>query len=95
MDSVSPVWTEAEIDKERIIALYQPEYLPIAILPIQFTDGTLGQSVRFRLTDKERRAIADGADIVITELTFGRQFTPLLTHVCMPGKGPFGWNEGE
>jgi hypothetical protein len=89
MDSVSPVWTDEEVAIERVIALDQPEYLPIIALPVRFHDGVSGLSVRFRLTDEERQAIADGCDIVITELTFGGPFTPLCTHVCLPNKGPF------
>lgn len=89
MDSVSPVWSEKEVEIERIIALDQPEYLPIVSLPVRFQDGLSGLSVRFRFTDDERKAIADGGDLVITELTFGGPFTPLCTHICPPGIGPF------
>ena len=89
MDSVSPVWSEKEVEHERIIALDLPEYMPIVGLPVRFADQTSGMSVRFRLTDEERQAIMEGADLVITELTFGGPFTPLCTHVCKPNVGPF------
>lgn len=89
MDSVSPVWSEKEVETERVIALEQPEYLPIVGLPVRFADNTPGMSVRFRLTDEERAMIAKGADLVITELTFGGPFTPLCTHVVYPGLSPF------
>jgi hypothetical protein len=74
---------------ERVIALEQAEYLPIVGLPVRFADGTSGMSVRFRLTAEERQAIIHGADIIITELTFGGPFTPLCTDVCMPNELPF------
>lgn len=89
MDSVSPVWTEAEVWIERVIALDQPEYLPIVTLPIRYADGTSGLSVRFRLTDDERRAISEGADFIVTELTFGLPMTPIHVCVCAPNIAPF------
>ena len=89
MDSVSPVWTEALVAHERIIALDQPQYLPIVVLPVQFSDGTSGLSVRFRLTDEERFAIARGADVVITEMTFGRPFTPISVKAIYPNTSPY------
>lgn len=88
MESVSPVWSEEEVGVERIIALDQPEYIPIAVLPMCFSDGIPGLSVRFRLTDAERKALVEGADIVITELTLG-QFTPIDIKVCKPNERPY------
>jgi hypothetical protein len=89
MDSVSPVWTEAEVEMERVIALDQPDYAPIVALPVRYSDGLSGMSVRFRMSDDERKAIADGADLVITELTFGGPFTPIALQLCKPNTGPF------
>jgi hypothetical protein len=88
VESVSPVWSEEEVETERIIALDQPEYIPIAVLPMRFSDGIPGLSVRFRLTDTERSAIAEGADIIITELTLG-QFTPIDIKICKPNERPY------
>ncbi len=78
MNSISPVHGKDSVGLERVIALDQPEYLPIIILPVKYTDGTQGMTVRFRFTDEERKAITDGADLLITELTFGSHlFTPI------------------
>lgn len=88
MDSVSPVWTDDLVEIERVIALDQPQYLPIVVLPVRYTDGHSGLAVRMRPTDEERKAIAEGADIVITELTFGAPFTPLNIEVAKPSEGP-------
>jgi hypothetical protein len=89
MDSVSPVWSEQEVEIERVIALDQEQYQPIIVLPVRYTDRSSGLSVRFRLNDEERAAIAKGCDLVITELTFGGPFTPLNMHVCRPNHSPF------
>ena len=61
MESVSPVWTEEEIESERVIALDQPEYKPLVVMPFKFGDGIHGASIRFRLSDDERAAIHNGA----------------------------------
>lgn len=89
MNSVSPVWTAAEVEIERVLALDQPQYSPIIVLPVTFQDGPSGFSVRFRLSDEERARIMTGADIVITELTFGQPFTPISVDVLMPETKPF------
>jgi hypothetical protein len=90
MQSVSPVWTEKEVEIERVIALDQPEYAPIIVLPVRFQDGVSGLSVRFRLTDEERKALADGDDLIITEMSFGGPFTTLSMQICKPDTNPFG-----
>jgi hypothetical protein len=89
MQSTSPVWTEEEVPVEKVIALDQEQYQPIIILPVTFNDGIQGMCVRFRLSEEERKAIAEGADVVITELTFGGQFTPLQIMVCRPETCPY------
>jgi hypothetical protein len=89
MDSVSPVWTEEQVGIERVIALDQSQYLPIVVLPVRYSDGTSGLSVRFRLSDEERKAVAEGADVVVTELTFGADFTPIDIRFCVAGKAPY------
>ena len=89
MESVSPVWTDEEIPVERVVALDQPEYMPIVVLPISYSDGTRALAVRFRFTEEERTAIAAGKDLIITELTFGARFTPLAFHICGPNERPY------
>lgn len=88
MDSVSPVWTDAETHMERVIALDQEQYIPLMVLPVRYHDGARGLSCRFRLSDAERQAIADGADFVITEMTFGLPFTPIQVMVVKPNEYP-------
>ncbi len=87
MQSVSPVFTDAEVEYEQIIALDQPEYLPIAVMHGTRTDGSVANIVRFRLSDDERKAISEGADILLNELTSGH-FTPVCLTVCMPDTKP-------
>lgn len=87
MDSVSPVYTEETVRIERVIALDQPQYSPIVILPVVFDDGTQGMAVRFRFTEDERKLIADGGDLLLTEITFGgNKFTPVQLQI-VPREG--------
>ncbi len=88
MESVSPVWTEEDIEGEKVIALDQPQYKPLVVMPFKFGDGTPGMSVRFRLSDADKFAIQTGADLVITELTFG-EFSPIDVRLCQPNKRPY------
>lgn len=89
MDSVSPVWTDEEVHSECVVSLDQPQYFPIVILPVVYAGGIVGMSVRFRLSDEERKAIADGGDLVVTELTFvENRFTPVNVKVCVPNERP-------
>lgn len=89
MKSVSPVADEDKVPYEEVIALDQPQYEPIIILPyIDISTGEQIQacSVRFRLTDEERKQIAEGADLILNELTFSKLFTPIQLYVRMPGE---------
>lgn len=87
MDSISPVYTEETVHIERVIALDQKPYFPIIILPVKYGDGTQGMAVRFRFTEVERQQIADGWDLLLTELTFGGSlFTPVQLEI-VPKEG--------
>jgi hypothetical protein len=93
VNSISPVWTEKEVELELVCALEQKQYFPIILLPVNYGDGTSGASVRFQLSEEEKRAILEGADIVITELTFGEAFTPIHIAVTKPNTRPEGHEE--
>jgi hypothetical protein len=82
MISISPVYTEEEVPIERVIALDQPEYAPIVILPVKYEDGVQGMCVRFQFTEEERKVVAEGGDLLLTELTFGgNRFTPVALQI--------------
>lgn len=86
MDSVSPVHTEEFEELERVIALDQKEYFPIIILDVHYSNGVDGAMVRFRFSDEERKKIAEGADLVVSELTFGKAFTPISLSIQKQGE---------
>lgn len=86
MNSISPVYNKEFIDCETVIALDQPEYEPIIGLFIQNVGNPC--LVRFELTDAERKLIAEGADLIVCELLFGRQFTPIGLEVVPKNTKP-------
>ena len=67
MHSVSPVLTESEVEAEQVIALNQPEYYPIIVARVSWSDGSLSSFTRYRFSDKERQAIAAGADLLLSQ----------------------------
>ena len=95
MNSVSPVLTEHEVEAEQVIALGQEEYYPIIVArtwcespdprdcdapnPVSFT--------RFRFTDKEREAIAKGADLLLSQPHHG-PLMPIGLQLAMPNEYP-------
>lgn len=92
MTSVSPVLTEAEVEAEQVIALEQPEYFPIIIARIRFTDGSPASLIRFRFTDAERAQIAAGADLVLSQ-PHHECMMPIGLQLAMPDSYPLPGND--
>ena len=85
MHPVSPVMPGSE-PIETVFAKDQPEYLP---LPTVFLDTPERPVVsRWRFTDEEREAIANGADLILTQLTFQNPLQPQHVQVCFPDQMP-------
>lgn len=94
MQSVSPVFTDEEVQFEREIAKNQPEYLTVIGLPVTLQildreDPNKTQlvenwaiSIRLRLTPEERAKVAAGLDLVVTQLTFGKDLAPMNFQFC-------------
>lgn len=100
MQSVSPVFTEAEVQFEYEIAKNQPEYVPVIGLPVtlQVLDRNDPEvkrevknwavAIRFRLSPEERAQVAAGLDLVVTQLVFGKALHPMNFQLCQPGTKP-------
>ncbi len=63
---------------ESVYAKNQPQYRPLRTLPGRHGDSAIA---RFSLTDAQRKAIADGADIYLELLHFGGPLAPSLMMV--------------
>jgi len=86
MHSISPVYNEECVPAEQVIALDQPEYLPLVTLRVpEFGDICLA---RYEFTDEERKLIADGADLVVSEMLFGGSYTPMALEVTPKNTKP-------
>ena len=78
MYPVSPVMPGSK-EIEIVLGEGQPQYIP---LPAVWIDSPARPMViRYRLTEEERRAVADGADIVMQQLTFHSPFHPVNLQV--------------
>jgi hypothetical protein len=78
MMPVSPVMPGSE-PIEIVLGKDQPEYNP---LPAVYLDTESHPVItRWRFTEEERRAIADGADVILTQLTFNTPFSPIHLQV--------------
>jgi hypothetical protein len=85
MTPVSPVMPGSEAI-EIVLGKDQPEYIP---LPAVYLDMNCRPMVtRWRFTDEEREAIANGADLVMQQLTFKQAFQPINVQVVMPNECP-------
>ena len=79
MESVSPVMPGSK-PIEIVIGEGQPQYDP---LPVVYLEGDHRPMLtRWRLSHEERVAIAAGADIVLTQLTWGHAFQPVHLQIC-------------
>lgn len=92
MMPVSPVMPGSEAI-EVVIGANQPEYIPLPA--VYLTANTCPMLTRWRLTDEEREAVANGADIILSQLTFWQPFRPVHIQVCMPDEMPLLLDEDQ
>ena len=92
MNSVSPVLTDHEVEAERVIALDQPEYYPIISLRVTFNDKDgekkdVATYTRYRFSEKDREAIAAGADLLLSQPHHG-PLMPIGLQLAMTNQYP-------
>ena len=85
MNTVSPVIKGAEAH-EIVLAKDQPQYIPMPVLCLDVPGYPVLS--RWRLTAEELQKVLDGADIVLTQLTFGNLFQPCHLQVVGPDDPP-------
>lgn len=64
--------------KEILIGSNQRGVLP---LPARYSDDGVEVITRWELSDAERQALVNGADVMLRQLTFGRPLQPLMPWV--------------
>lgn len=77
MTPISPVLTEEFRDLEVIYAKGQKEYTPLPV--IKNSAGVVLS--RWHLTDAEREAVAQGADVFLSIHTFNQLLQPLRVEI--------------
>lgn len=85
MNPVSPVMP-GSASIEVLIGKDQPQYIPLPAVWLN-TPSTPMIS-RWRFSEEEREAIAAGADVVMSQLTFGNPFQPVHLQVSYPDEMP-------
>lgn len=78
MKPISPV-IHGYRDKEVVFAKEQPEYLPLPALVLVGEDKPVVS--RWKLDDEERKQIAAGADILLTQMIFTDLYHPVRLEV--------------
>jgi hypothetical protein len=86
MRSISPIYNEELVQCEQVIALDQPEYLPLITLAVREFNNTC--LTRWEFTDEERKIIAEGGELIIGEMLFGGPYTPIALEVCPKNTPP-------
>jgi hypothetical protein len=67
---------------ELVLAKDQPQYIPLpAALYHDSSTGSVELVTRWTLTDEERLAVAEGADIFLGTLTFDQPYQPVRMQV--------------
>src|SRR6266851_2346146 len=77
MQPVSPVLGEEFASLEVVYAKDQPEYKPLPVI----RNGAGIVMSRWKLTDAEREAIANGADLFLSVWTYNNPLQPWLLEV--------------
>ncbi len=85
MTPVSPV-VPGSAEVEIVLGKNQPQYTP---LPALYLDTiSCPMITRWRLSDEERKLIAEGADIVLQQLTFRQAFQPVNLQIVPADEWP-------
>jgi hypothetical protein len=87
MEVRSPVLPSSPKIRETVLAKDQPEYLPLPVAHVEYTDGTRSMISRYRLTWFERLRLLFTGDVWWEQLTFGQPLQPQKLHLHEPLKG--------
>lgn len=78
MNSVDPV-IEGVTEVHKVFAADSDKINPLSVLKVE--DGVMS---RWHLTDEERKHIAEGGDLFICQLNFGKALQPIMPLACKP-----------
>ena len=87
MEAVAPVLPNSPHFRETILAKDQPQYIPLPVANIVYSDGTQSMISCYKLTLLERITILLRGKVWWEQLTFGRQLQPQKMYLSEPLKG--------
>lgn len=87
MEAYSPVLPSSPAIRETVLAQDQPEYIPLPVAHIEYTDGVRSMISCYRLTLRERLRILFGGKVWWEQLTFGGSLQPQKLYLTEPLKG--------
>jgi hypothetical protein len=81
---VNPISPSIPGFDEIVLAKDQPQYIPLPAVPYADQHEQIRVLTRWRLTDEERAAIANGVDLWLELMTFGEPLQPVRLSVECP-----------
>ena len=87
MQACSPVLPSSPAIPETVLAKDQPQYIPLPVAHVQYTDGVRSMISCYRLTWRERLRILFIGKVWWEQLTFGQPLQPQKLYLCEPLKG--------
>lgn len=88
MKAISPVLPSSPQFHESVLAKDQPEYQPLPVAHIQYSDGTHSMISCYKLTLRERVTIMIHGTVWWEQLTFGQPLQPQKMHLTEPLSTP-------
>ena len=86
MEPTSPIVNGME-NEEIVYAKDQPQYVPLPVLKSRKEDRDGRILMRWQFNEQERVAIANGADLVVSILTYQQPLQPLGMFVSWDNEG--------
>ena len=84
MEACTPVLPSSPHIREVILAEDQPQYNPLPVAHIRYSDGTIAMISCYRLTVRERLRILFGGKVWWEQLTFGHPLQPQKLYLQEP-----------
>ena len=84
MEACSPVLPNSPAIPEIVLAKDQPEYIPLPVAHIEYSDGVRSMISCYRLTVRERLKILLTGKVWWEQLTFGHPLQPQKMYLTEP-----------
>jgi hypothetical protein len=84
MEAISPVLPSSPQFEEIVLAKDQPQYIPLPVVNIQYQSGEISAFSRYKLSEEERKIIAQTGDLWLEQMTFGSPLQPQRPMVTEP-----------